>query len=116
MRFRPEDPDTFDMDLKLLTQKFDFNNSLSPLQIGYATLSGDQLTIPALTTQRIYTATNATIDAVVLQTFLQEQKLVEDHHTMRSMRSFWVQMSTLLSMALMVTPLKIPTLLSLTLM
>ena len=69
LRFTPSDPETFDMDLKLLVQKFE-TNSLPPKQLGFITLGGVINTIPADTTQIIYAAPNVSVDAVALHVFV----------------------------------------------
>lgn len=68
LRFTPSDPDTFDMDLKLLVQKFE-TNSLPAKNIGYVTLGGVITNVPALTTQQIYAAPNTSTDAVALHVY-----------------------------------------------
>ena len=68
LRFTPADPDTFDMDLKLLVQKFE-TNSLPPKQIGYVTLGGVITNVVANTTAQIYVAPNTSVDAVALHVY-----------------------------------------------
>ena len=69
LRFVPEDVLGFDADLKLLTQKFDFNSDAVE-QLGYVDLGGDTATVPAQATTQIYLDATS---AVSLQVFVQEQ-------------------------------------------
>ncbi|AOV62315.1 structural protein [Synechococcus phage S-CAM7] len=71
LRFIPTEPDTFDMDLKLLTQKFD-SNSIGAKELGYVTLGGLARTAPALSSTLVYSAPNNSINAVALQVYVQK--------------------------------------------
>ena len=65
-RWTPADDESFDADLKLFTNKFE-GNSDSPIDIGYATLSGSSLSVDGGVERRIYIADDADNTGVVCQ-------------------------------------------------
>ena len=71
LRFTPTDPDTFDMDLKLLVQKFDIN-SIPQKQLGYVSLTGESSIVDPLTQRIIFFSSSTDNDAVALHVYVQE--------------------------------------------
>ena len=69
LRFTPTNPDTFDMDLKLLTQKFDTNN-FGEKELGFATLTGLFINATALNNRSLVYNAPANVKAVALQVFV----------------------------------------------
>ena len=65
MRYTPDDPETFDVDLKLLTNKILGGNE-DDLDLGHTTLDGNDFLVPASTTQEVYRASNTNNKAVVV--------------------------------------------------
>lgn len=71
LRFIPSEPETFDMDLKLLVQKFDVN-TVPQKQLGFINLGGESTIIDPLTEQRIYISASTSNDAVALHVYVQQ--------------------------------------------
>ena len=79
LRFSPTNPDTFDMNLKLLTQKFDAN-SLGVKELGFVTLGGISTLVPALNNNfGVYFGPNG-VSAVALQVFVQTDSGVPSYY------------------------------------
>ena len=74
LRFTPTQPDTFDMNLKLLTRSID-NDNTGIKELGFVNLDGRSIIAqPSTTTPftTIYTAPNGSVDAIALEIYVQE--------------------------------------------
>ena len=74
LRFTPTNTETFDIDAKLLTQKFEVNDA-DPQFIGFARLGGEKNNLAPQSTDELFTAITSTVDALCVQVYVLDNQL-----------------------------------------